>query len=76
MYCKSSDSVNAFKSNLQLFKKSNIHISSNDHFWDVSDVILSKLEGDSYVNNRKVHMEFLIDNPKVAIRKGVNINYV
>ena len=74
LYCKSSESVNSFKSNLQLFKKSNIHLSSVDHFWDVSDIIFSKLEGDCYSKNRQAHIDYLLDNRKVAIRKGININ--
>ena len=57
-----------------MFKISNINIENSDHFWEVSETILSKIEGDSYSKNRKAHIEFLLDNPKVAKRRGVNIS--
>ena len=72
--CRQGESFGGRKSNLQLFKKSNIHLSSVDHFWDVSDIIFSKLEGDCYSKNRKAHVDYLLENPKVALRRGINTN--
>ena len=73
-YCKTVESVISFKSSLQLFKKSNIHIANIDHFWEVSERILSRLEGHNYDRNRRAHIEYLLDNPSVARRRGINIS--
>ena len=72
-YCKSSCSVDAFKSNLDRFKRFNSNIIDTGNFWEVSHLLLEKLEGPSYLKNKLVQNDYLLSNPDVAKRKGVNI---
>ena len=71
--CKLSSSINAFKSNLEIYKKSNFHIAESENYWDISDLILSKIEGPSYLKNKAVYNQYLLDNPVIARRRGVNL---
>ena len=72
-YCKNSQDVNQFKVNLDRFKKECIH-SDDNNFWEVSRIILEKIEGNpSYTSNKAAHNKFLTDNPYIAKRKGINI---
>ena len=41
---------------------------------EVSDILLEKLEGDSYHKNKAKFNEYLLSNPAVASRRGININ--
>ena len=43
-YCKNSEDVDNFKINLDKFKKESIH-TDNDNYWEVSRIILDKIEG-------------------------------
>ena len=71
-YCKTSISVNNFKANLELFKKRNCHVADSGNFWEVSDLVLSKIEGPSYLQNKISHNKYLMANSAVARRKGFN----
>ena len=74
MYVKSSKNVNCFKSNLEKFKKST-HDRNIDHFWEVSEIIIDKIEGSaSYLENKSKFNEYLVSNPHVARREGINIS--
>ena len=49
-YVKHSSSVHDFKVNLDLFKNE-CKLSDTGNYWEVSEVIISKIEGESYVKN-------------------------
>ena len=72
-YVKGSESVNDFKINLEGFKCSCTDIDTGN-FWEVSDLVLSKIEGNNYLENKEKHVKFLTQNPSVAGRKGINIS--
>ena len=72
MYCKESVDVANFKINLERFKKESIH-SSKDNYWEVSDIVISKIEGNpNYLANKNNHNMYLLENPRVARKKGIN----
>ena len=39
------------------------------NFWELSDAVLSRIEGANYADNKSSHNEFLKQNPHVAKRK-------
>ena len=45
----------------------------DSNFWDVSRVLLEKIEGQSYLNDKKKHNQYLKENPYVAKYRGINI---
>ena len=69
---KTSSSVEMFKANLESFKKECIK-STDCNFWEVSRILLDKIEGPSYVHNKERHNEYLVDHPYVAKKKNINI---
>ena len=72
MYYKNSVDVNSFKINLDRFKKECIH-SDDNNFWEVSNLVLSKIEGNaSYLERKESHNAFLVENPYIAKKKGIN----
>ena len=71
---KLSDSVDSFKVNLQLFKDSNIDKGCIGNFWDISFEVLSRIEGPSYLDNKKKHNDYLRLNPFVAKKKFINLH--
>ena len=72
-YVRTSTSVAEFKINLEDFKMKNIKVKDSGNFWEVSDEVLCKIEGKSYVQNKDKQNEFLKRNPYVAKKKGINI---
>ena len=70
---KCSDSVNSFKINLQAFKNNNIGEARVGNFWDVSDEVLSRIEGPGYLANKAKHNEFLRLRPYIAKKKFINL---
>ena len=73
-YCKNSQDVNEFKANLDRFKKESIH-SDENNFWEVSRIILEKIEGNPcYSSSKASHNKYLLENPYIAKRKGINIH--
>ena len=72
-YVKSSNSVDSFKANLEKFKKE-CSSSHNDNYWEVSNLIIDKIEGKSaYLENKDKFNQYLLDNPFIARKKGINI---
>ena len=47
--------------------------SSPQNFWEVSQLVLDKIEGPSYHVNKSKHNEYLLDRPFLAKKKGINI---
>ena len=65
-YVKSSVDVPSFKSNLEIFKREN-------NYWEVSNLIINKIEGNSnYLVNKQKLNQFLAENPYIARKKGIN----
>ena len=71
-YVKFSESVNDFKVKLEGFKCGCSEIDTGN-FWEVSDIVLSKIEGNSYLENKEKQVNFLRQNPSVAKRQGINL---
>jgi len=69
---KTSSSVDMFKANLENHKRE-CHLISECNFWDVSRIVLDKIEGPSYLNSKEKHNSYLIDNPYVAKKQNINI---
>ena len=44
-------------------------------FWELSDAVLSRIEGANYADNKSSHNEFLKRNPYVAKRKFINMHW-
>ena len=68
---KTSSSVEMFKANLENLKKDS-STCSESNFWDVSRVLLDKIEGPSYVESKERHNAYLIENPYVARKRNIN----
>ena len=61
--------VEEFKIKLE-FKIDNLHLAETGNFWEV---VLNKIEGKSYLDNKLKQLEYLKLNPGVAFRKGINM---
>ena len=68
-YIKSSPSVNSFKCNLEQYKLNNCNMTGN--YWDLSQEIYHRIRD----GNRESHCNYLLENPYVAKRKGINIKF-
>ena len=58
--------------NLEAYKSKSIHESENN-FWDVSRIVLEKIEGPSYLVNKARHNEYLAKNPYAAKKLNINL---
>ena len=68
--------INSFNNQLESYKLDCIS-SVNEHlgnFWELSDAVLSCIEGANYADNKSSHNEFLKGNPYVAKRKFINMH--
>ena len=71
-YVKSSENVLDFKINLEKFKIDTVNSNINN-FWEISSLIIEKIEGHrSYLVNKDKFNKYLLDNPWVAKKKGIN----
>jgi hypothetical protein len=72
---KNSETVLSFKVKLEVFKKDTISksIVNDCHFWNVSTEVLSRIEGNNYVDNKIKHNEYLWFNPHVAKKRFINL---
>ena len=65
------------KLELEAFKKvglsKNDYVNNCSYFWDVSKEVLSRIEGDNYIDNKLKHNEYLWFNPRVAKKKFINL---
>ena len=67
--------INSFKNQLESYKLDCIS-SVNErpgNFWELSDAVLSRIEGANYTDNKSSHNEFLKRKPYVAKRKLINM---
>ena len=72
-FVRNSVSVIDFKINLEEFKKTNNSVDTGN-FWEVSNIVLAKIEGINYLEKKKQQVQYLYKNPCVAKRKGINIS--
>ena len=73
---KMAPNINSFKNRLESYRLDCIS-SVNErpgNFWELSDVVLSSIEGANYADNKSSHNEFLKRNPYVAKRKFINMH--
>ena len=49
-------------------------ICGTGNFWEISDEVLNRIEGVSYLENKLKHNTYLKDNPIVAKKKFINIH--
>ena len=72
---KMAQSIDSFKCMLEEYKLSYIHANVIDtgNFWELSNEVLDRIEGSNYVENKKVHNEYLKLNPFVAKKKFINL---
>ena len=68
---KLSESIDNFKINLENYKKSSNSLTGN--YWEISYLILDKIEGSNYLNNKAKHNEYLESNPWVARKRYINL---
>ena len=59
-------------SDLEVFKNNWDEVDSGN-FWEVSLMVIDKIEDVNYVQNKEQLVEYLQDNPGVARRKGIKI---
>ena len=69
---KTSGSVHEFKIKLEYFKTCCL-VENSGNYWEVSSAILDKIEGLNYLDNKAKHNAYLLENPYVAKRKGINV---
>ena len=55
------------------FKKKSFLIDTGN-FWEVSNEVLDKIEGIGYLKNKDTQVKYLVSNPSVARRRGINIS--
>ena len=71
---KTADTVNIFKNKLEQFKIDFMHDKSEmGHFWELSDEVLKRIQGNNYILNKEIHNEYLKANPFVAKKKFINL---
>ena len=68
---KEANNVDTFKVRLEQYKTDTIAsgASSLGHFWELSEILLSKISDDHHV-----YADFMSANPIVARIKGINVN--
>ena len=73
---KTAISVDKFKEKLQQFKlnaKCGNVLIQDGNFWEISDEILNRIEGDNYLENKLEHNKYLSSHPFVAMKKSINL---
>ena len=69
---KHVSNVDSFKAALDVFKRNTLLIDTGN-FWEVSDDVLNRIEGPSYLSSKKRHIEYLVRNPIIAKKRGINL---
>ena len=72
VYVRNSVGVLTFKVNLEDFKRKCVMVETGN-YWEVDNIVLNKIKGPDYNQNKQVQNEFLRNNASVAKRKGINI---
>ena len=73
---KNSESLDLFKSTLELFKGKTraLGISGRGNYLEISDEVLNCSEAGNYLENKVRHNEYLEDNPLAAMKKFINLH--
>ena len=68
--------LNSFKNQLESYKLDCLSsaIEHPGNSWELSDAVLSCIEGTNYADNKSSHNEFLKKNPYVAKRKFIKMH--
>ena len=74
---KDSCSVDEFKCRLESFKNDCIKGGHNSiyYYWNISDVVLSKIETVSYLENRQQQVDYLKTRPFLSKKRFFNLRY-
>ena len=73
LHVKKSKSINDFKVKLENYKNKYMHDSINN-YWEISNMIIDRIEGNAhYLSNKSKFNYYLVDNPYVARKKGINM---
>ena len=73
LYLKMSENFLDFNMYLEKFKSQSVN-NSFYNLWEVSNMIIDKIEGNPrYLENKNKFNNYLIENPFVAKKKGINI---
>ena len=72
---KMAQSIDSFKFMLEGYKLRHINgnVVDTGNFWELSNEVLDRIEGNNYMNNKKVHKEYFKLNPFVAKKKFINL---
>ena len=70
-----AQSIDSFKFMLEGYKLRHINgnVIDTGHLWELSNEVLDRIEGYIYIENKKVHNEYLNLNPFVAKKKFINL---
>ena len=68
---KSVDTVDAFKAALEAFKQKHLNERDTGNFWDLSEELLDRMSSSD--EQRDQYVEYMMDNPDVAKRRGITI---
>ena len=67
---KMSSSVDQFKENLENFKEK--HFDKLGNYWELSDQIFNRINE----SDHSAYVDFLMENPHIAKRKGIRVNNI
>ena len=72
---KMAQSIDSFKFMLEGYKLGHLNgnVIDTGNFWELSNEVLDRIEGNNYIENKKVHNEYLKLNPFVAKKKFINL---
>ena len=70
-----AQSIDSFKFMLEGYKLGHLNgnVIDTGNFWELSNEVLDRIEGNNYIENKKVHNEYLKLNPFVAKKKFINL---
>ena len=66
---KDVETTASFKHRLEVFKSTNINNPNTGQYWELSEMLLSKLESNQ--KNRDDYVAFMIENPLIAKRRFI-----
>ena len=74
---RDSESVNSFKCNLADFKNYCMtkNLKSDNYYWNISEVILERIETPSYLESRTKQVNYLKLHPFLAKKRFFNLRY-
>ena len=72
---KMAQSIDSFKFMLEGYKLGHLngYVIDTVNFWELSNEVLDRIEGNNYIENKKVHNYYLKLNPFVAKKQFINL---